>query len=115
MIDLMTDKKELEKIYEANLKIETFHELKVNPPIAGHIAKKLINNSKRALAIVEKYHTALIEKDLREGIQDMEDDLASKGRIGIITYNLGARIAIHVAVEWVDRWTKKDEDESSTN
>ena len=105
----MSDKKEIEKIYEANKKIELHHSLKENPPISGGVAKKLINNSKRALAIVNKYHTAHIEKDLREAIEDMEDELADKGRIFVITYNLGARGAIHVATEWVDRWTKKDE------
>ncbi len=104
----MSDSIEIKKIYEANKKIELYHSLKVNPPISGGVAKKLINNSKRALAIVKQYHTAHCEKDLREGIEDMEDDLAEKGRISVITYNLGARVAIHIATEWVDRWTKKE-------
>ncbi len=105
----MSDKEEIEKIYEANKKIELYHSLKENPPIAGGVAKKLINNSKRALAIVGQYHTAHIEKDLREGIEDMENELAKNGKISVITYNMDVRNYIHIAIQWVDRWTKKDE------
>jgi len=103
----MTDSEKLEKIYEDNKKIETSHELKANPPIAGSIAKKLIKNCLRALSIIEKYNTAHLEKNLHRAIEELEDELASKGEISTITYNLGARTHIHVAIEWVGRWQKK--------
>ncbi len=111
----MSDKKEIEKIYEANKKIELHHSLKENPPISGGVAKKLINNSKRALAIVNKYHTAHCEKSLREGIEMMEDELASKGKISVLTYNMDVRNYIHLAVLWVDRWTRKGVYDESSN
>ncbi len=103
----MNDSKELEKIYEANKKIEFRHELKGTPPIAGSIAKKLINNCKKALKIISKYSTAHLEKDLKRLIEELEDELAERGQISTISYNLGARGEIHIAIEWVNRWTKK--------
>ena len=101
----MTDSEKLEKIYEANKKIEFKHEVKGTPPIAGSIAKKLINNCKEALKIVQKYDTAHLESNLKREIEELEDELAEKGRISTITYNLGARTQIHVAIQWVDRWS----------
>lgn len=103
----MIDREKLEKIYEANKKIEFKHEVKGTPPIAGSIAKKLINNCKEALKIVQKYDTAHLEKDLNRLIEELEDELAENGKISVISYNLGARVKIHVAIEWVDRWGKK--------
>ncbi len=97
----MTDSKELEKIYEANKKIE----LKGN--ITGHVAKRLINNCLKALSIVEKYDTAHLEKNLSRCIVELEDEFAEKDKISTITYNLGARTQIHVATEWVTRWGLK--------
>lgn len=97
----MSDSTKLEKIYEDNKKIE----LKGN--ITGHVAKRLINNCLRALSIVEKYDTAHLEKNLYGCIIELEDELAEKDKISTITYNLGARTQIHVATEWVSKWTKK--------
>lgn len=103
----MNDSKELEKIYDANKKIEFAHDQVGTPPIAGSIAKKLINNCNNALKIVQKYDTAHLEKNLKRDIEELEDELAEKGRINTITYNLGARTQIHVAIQWVDRWGLK--------
>lgn len=102
----LNDSKEIEKIYDANKKIELFHELKVNPPISGHIAKRLINNSKRALKIISKYDTEC-EKDLVEGIKKMEDELAEDNKIRPWTYNMEVRNYIHIAIDWVNRWELK--------
>ncbi len=105
---MIKDSKELEKIYEANKKIELFHELKENPPIAGSIAKKLLNNCKRALKIISKYDSAC-EEDLIKAIEEMEDQLAKDGRIRTITYNMGARTYIHISIEWSQKWSLKNE------
>ncbi len=97
------DKQKLQKIYEANKKIE----LKGN--ITGHVAKRLMNNCLKALSIVEKYETAHLEKNLHRCIIELEDELAERDKISTITYNLGARTQIHVATEWVTRWRLKDD------
>ncbi len=102
----MNDQDTIKKIYEDNKKIEFNHELKVNPPITGFIAKKLINNSKRALKIIQKYDTAL-EDDLKKGIELMEDELLQENRIRSITYNLDVRNYIHIAIDWVKKWDFK--------
>jgi len=102
----MNDKEELTKIYEENKKIEWNHELKSSPPIAGSIAKRLLKNCHRALKIIEKYDSEL-EPDLRECIKELEDELAERGRISPISYNLGARGYIHVSLTWVERWDLK--------
>ncbi len=104
----MTDKQKLQKIYNDNLKIETFHALKANPPLAGSIAKKLINNCKRALVIIDSYDTTMIKK-LTRSIEEMEDELASNEKISTLTYNMGARINIHVSIECMRMWVKKDD------
>jgi len=103
----LNDSKEIEKIYKANKKIELFHELTVNPPLSGSIAKKLINNSKRALQIIDKYETNSCQKDLKRGIEKMEDELAERNEIMPITYNLDVRNYIHIAIEWVNQWELK--------
>lgn len=97
----MDNLKELEKIYEANKKIELFCDGIDNPPMSGQYAKRLLLGCKRALKIVGKYETAYLETELREEIEDMEDELASRGRIFIITYNLGARVKIHIIIECI--------------
>lgn len=104
---MKTDSEQLQEIYDKNLKIETFHELKENPPLTGHIAKKLINNCKNALKIISKYDTELCESELKKGIELMEDELADENRIRTITYNLDVRNFIHIAIEWVKRWDLK--------
>jgi len=104
----MTDSKELEKIYDANKKIEFAHNEVGTPPIAGSIAKKLINNCYKALKIVEKYDTSKLENNLKKEIRDLEDELAERGEISTISYNLGARTQIHVAIEWVNNWGLKN-------
>ena len=104
----MNDSKELEKIYEANKKIEFSHNEVGTPPIAGSIAKRLINNCYKALKIVEKYDTSKLENNLKKEIKDLEDELAERGEISTISYNLGARTQIHVAIEWVNNWGLKD-------
>lgn len=98
----MNDLEILKDVYEKNMKIECFCELKVNPPISGQFAKRLLSGCYRALKVIEKYDTDSLEKDLRESIDEMENDLHSKNRIGIITYNLGARIQIHVAIKCLE-------------
>ncbi|HEC65411.1 hypothetical protein LCGC14_1569820 [marine sediment metagenome] len=100
------DSNELKKIYEANKKIELFHELKANPPISGSIAKRLLNNCHRALKIISKYDTEM-EDELRREIEVMEDQLANDGIIRTITYNLGARTFIHVSIDFADKWVLK--------
>lgn len=104
----MNDIETLKKIYEDNQKIEWDHELKGSPPIAGSIAKKLLNNCNRALKIVSKYNTYRTEYNLKKTIEEMEDELAKEGRIRTITYNLGARTFIHISITWVTRWGLKD-------
>jgi len=103
----MNDSREIEKIYEANKKIEYNHELKTQPPITGFIAKRLINNSKRALKIIEKYETSSCQKNLKKGIELMENELSDEDRIRGITYNLDVRNYIHIAIDWVNRWELK--------
>ena len=103
----MNDSKELEKIYETNKKIELYHELTENPPLTGSIAKKLINNCKRALTIISKYDTYKTEGYLKKEIEDLEDELAERGRISTVSYNLGARTQIHISIEWVNKWELK--------
>lgn len=93
----MNDLETLKDCYEKNLKIEYFCELKENPPIAGQYAKRLLNNCKRALKIYEKYETDY-DFQMKECIEDMEDELARRGKIGIISYNLHARILLHVSI-----------------
>lgn len=102
----MSDKKELEKIYEANKKIELHCSLKANPPLAGNYAKRLILGCKRALKIINKYDTDQGQK-LGWEIEKLEDELASKGKIFVITYNLGARIIIHVSTNFIEYWGLK--------
>jgi hypothetical protein len=104
-----TDLEILQDCYDQNLKIEHFCELKVNPPLADHHAEKLLNNCRRALKIFEKYQTDY-DKQMTKEIEDMEDQLCKRGRIGIITYNLGARTLIHVGISGVKKyWVLKNE------
>jgi len=107
MVILLSDSIDLKKIYEANKKIEFAHDQKGTPPIAGSIAKRLINNCYKALKIIEKYDTAKLEKNLKKEINDLEDELAERGEISTISYNLGARTQIHVSIEWVNTWGLK--------
>ncbi len=104
---MLNDSEELQKLYDSNKKIEFAHDQIGTPPIAGSIAKRLINNCYNALKIVEKYDTSKLEENLKKEIKDLEDELAERGQISTISYNLGARTQIHVAIEWVQRWGKK--------
>ncbi len=88
--------KELKKIYEANKKIE------VRGNITGHVAKKLLNNCKRALVIISTEIDCEAENGLREEIKVLEDQLASRDKISSIDYNLGARSYIHVPIQLWD-------------
>jgi len=91
-------KQELEKIYEDNKEIE------LDDKIVGHRAKRLINNSKRALKIIhDEIWTGRLECDLRKEIADLEDHLIRDGYIFAINYNLGARGKIHVAISRYDK------------
>jgi len=105
---MKTDKQLLQEIYDKNLKIETFYELKENPPLSGYIAKKLINNCKRALKIISKYQTDR-DFELSEHIKDMEDDLSKYNKIMITSYNLGARTDIHISICVMKYWELKNE------
>ena len=99
----MSDLEILQDCYDKNLKIEHFCELNVNPPLADHHAKKLLNNCRRVLKVFEKYETEYNIKMQKE-IDDMEDELSRRGQIGIITYNLGARTLIHVGISGVKEY-----------
>lgn len=91
-------KQELEKIYEDNQQLE------LDVRIVGNRAKKLINNSKRALDIIHnEIWSAYLECELRQFLKELEDGFIKNGFISATDYNMGVRGKIHVAITRYDK------------